>query len=354
MIDISKLSYRITCIAPSGSQLDVTSIVSNAGWEEGAKELAARISLRVHNAKYEGKYLSEIIQPGTPIFIHYDAGGISGEAVRGTVERWEPVFSNRQTSLDITAYDMMNALRHHQDDEHFREEESACDNIIRTVLGKCGVPLDYRGPSTVLGKTDFKRKYISDMVTEALKEAKKKGSGIYLARAKEGVVQIIQRGMNSPVYHFDESTNAEVIKDSFDASKIVTRVVVVGKEDEDGKPRIEATLDGKTQYGVRQVIYQMPKDSSLGEATATAQEMLKEKGDLERRTTLSAPDLPFLRKGDRIHVRAGTADGYFFVKSVRHNAEDRKMTLEIDEDKGGGAAVSSAISDESSDIGDEA
>ena len=25
--------------------------------------------------------------------------------------------------------------------------------------------------------------------------------------------------------------------------------------------------------------------------------------------------------------------GYFFVKSVRHNADDQKMTLDIDEDK---------------------
>ena len=114
---------------------------------------------------------------------------------------------------------------------------------------------------------------------------------------------------------------------------MVTRVVIVGKDGEDGKQKVEATVDGRTEFGVRQAIIDRPKDKSLDDATKSAQEILKEKGSIKRTPRLEAPDLPFLRKGDRIRVSVGTVTGYFFVKSVRHNADDQKMTLEIDEDK---------------------
>ena len=92
--------------------------------------------------------------------------------------------------------------------------------------------------------------------------------------------------------------------------------------------------------------------NDIKKATRTAREMLKEKGTLARKTTLQAPDLPFLRKGDRIRVRAGTAAGYFFVRSVRHNAADGKMTLGIDEDKEMNEALDTNHSSEASGDGD--
>ena len=349
MIDLYKMDYRVICISPEGEQLDLTPVCTDLGWEEGAKELAIRISFKIYNGKYNNKYFSESVQPGTPVYIYAIINDSAQEVARGFVEKWTPSFTNSQTVLDIEAYDEMHVLRHNQDNK-FYNDDTGTKAIITDILDTWNVPYDYQGPDVKHAKTVFRKKYLCDMIATILDEAKKKGAGFYFARAKEGIIQIIPRGTNEDVYHFDELDNAVKATESFDSSNMITRIIIVGKEDKDGKQKIEAIVDGKTEFGIRQTIINVPKDKSLDDATKTANEILKEKGALARKTNLEAPDLPFLRKGDRIHVSAGTVQGYFFVKSVRHNADDRKMTMEIDEDKEMNESIDTNSMDEGSDI----
>ena len=269
-----------------------------------------------------------------PIYVYYRFGnGGPQEAVRGTVEKWKLTFANGRTVIDLEAYDLLNATRHNQDNKYF-SEGTGTKAMFENILGDWGIPYDYKGPDVAHGKTAFKHKYLSDMFKTLLDEARKRGAGVFYIRANKGIVEIIPRGSNEDIYHFDQDINSLNLTDSFDASGTVTCAIVVGKSDKEGHEAVLSILYGeKEKFGHRQVIYPMPKDSDLEKATATAREMLKEKGTIARKTSLRVPDLPFLRKGDRIRVRAGTAAGYFFVKSVRHNADDGKMTLAIDEDK---------------------
>ena len=48
MIDLRKVDYRVICISPEGEQLDLTPICTDLGWEEGARELSVRISLKIY------------------------------------------------------------------------------------------------------------------------------------------------------------------------------------------------------------------------------------------------------------------------------------------------------------------
>lgn len=332
MVDLKNISYRVVCITPDGKQLDITRITSNLGWEEGAKELSVRISLKVYNTLYDGKRISQLIQPGTPIFIYANIGDEQKEMVRGTIEKWSPTYTNGDSVLDIEAYDEMHALRRNEDYAYFVDGVTT-KAMITQILDKWGVPYDYKGPDITHNKMVFKKSYLSDMLQKIFDDVKQKGGGVYFARAKEGKVEIIPRGVNEGIYHFDESDNAVSAKDSFDSGSIVTRVIVVGKTDEEGHQAIEATIEGRTEFGIRQAIVERQHSKSLEQATEAANQLLRERGALKRKTTITAPDLPFLRKGDCIRVCAGTVLGFFFVKSVRHNAEDQKMTLEIDEDK---------------------
>ena len=334
MIDLRDISYRVVCITPDGTQLDITSVTTGLGWEEGEKELAARISLKVYNAEYNGKRMSQLVQPGTPIFVYYVTGTEQKEAVRGTVEKWSPSYTNGSSALDIEANDMMHALRQSQDFFYFSDGVTT-QAMISEVLGKWSIPCEYKGdpPNVTHNKMVFKKNYLSDILQKIFEDVKKKGGGVFFARSTGGKVEILQRGTNEDIYHFDGNDNTISAKDSFDSGSIVTRVIIVGKTDKEGHQAVEATVDGKTEFGVRQAIIEHQKSKDLAQATEAANQLLKEKGGLKRKTSISAPDLPFLRKGDRIRVSAGTVLGYFFVKSVRHNAEDQKMTLTIDEDK---------------------
>lgn len=332
MVDLRTIEYRVVCISPDGTQLDITSITTGLGWEEGEKELSARISLRVYNVLYNGKRISQMIKPETPIFVYATIDGQQKEMVRGTVKKWAPAYTNGSSSLTIEAYDEMQPLRHNQDFAYFTDGTKT-KAMITSILDKWSVPYTYNGPDIAHNKMVFKKSYVSDMLQKILDDVKKKNGGVYFMRAKEGKVEIIPRGTNEEIYHFDELDNAVQASDSFDSNGLVTRVKIVGKTDKEGHQKVEATKDGKTEFGIRQAIIEHQSSKTLKQAEEAAEQLLKEKGALKRKTTLQAPDVPFIRKGDRVRIQAGTVMGYFFIKSIRHNAEDQKMTFEVDEDK---------------------
>lgn len=333
MIDVSTISYKVIAVTPDGSQIDVTGITSDLGWEEGRNELAVRISLRLYNADFGGKYISELVQPGTPIFVYADIGTASREVARGTVAGWNPTWSNSASSLVITAYDEMIALRRNQDNRYY-SDGTGTKAALTSLFEEWGIPLgEYKGPDVSHAKMAYKNAYLSDIVKKILDAAEKKGAGKFIVRAAEGKIYVLPRGGNEEIYHFGEAENVITAQDRFDASNLVTRVKIVGKEDKEGHRPVEAVIDGKTEFGIRQIIHVREQDKSLADAEKAAQEILKEKGDIERKINLQAPDLPTLRKGDRIHVSAGTVRGYFFVVGIRHNADDGKMQVEIEADK---------------------
>lgn len=332
MINIANIQYRVVGIMPDGTKLDLTTVCTDVGWEEGARELSARISMKVYNGFYMGKQLSEIVQPNMPVYIYAIMDGVQVKVCTGTIARWKLTFTNGQTAMDITAYDEMIALRRNQDSLYF-SDGTGTKAIITQILDKWGVPYDYKGPDVQHAKTVFKKKYLSDMVLKILDDAKMKGAGVYFMRANNGKVEIIPRGTNTTTYHLDAMNNTVSGSDDYDASAIVTRVTIVAKSDKEGHQAVLSTIDGDTKFGIRQVIYERPQDKTLEDATTAAKQILKEKGALKRKTTLTGPDIPTLRKGDRVRVRVGTIYGYFFVKSIRHNADDGKMSLEITEDK---------------------
>ena len=92
---------------------------------------------------------------------------------------------------------------------------------------------------------------------------------------------------------------------------------------------MEATLDGKTEYGVRQRIYTRSSDDTAAQAKSAGQKILDEKGEPARKTTLKGADLPFIRKGDKIRAAARTVNGFCTVLGVQHDAANRTMTMTV-------------------------
>lgn len=332
MIDLSKLCYRVVAVSPDGKQMDLTDITSALGWSEGEKELSAKITLKLANSDYQGKMISDLVRPFTPIFIYANTSGEFAEVIRGTVTKWELVESNREFFINIEAADEVQALRKNQDEFYFTDGHSS-SAIIKKIFEKWGVPHEIQIKDEKHAKKVYRKKYLCDMIQDVLKDLKEKGGGVYFIRARNGVIEIIPRGTNDTIYHFDLAENMIRTRESFDVSSIVTRVLVVGKQKTEGHQKIEATVDGKTNLGVRQVIYERDDKTSLDEAQKAAKKILEEQGEVKRKTSIEAPDIPELRKGDRIRVRSSVGEGYFFVKSIRHNAPTMRMTLELDEDK---------------------
>ncbi len=170
------------------------------------------------------------------------------------------------------------------------------------------------------------------MIADVLKDLKEKGGGTYFLRAKGGVIEIIPRGTNETIYHFDVDDSLVRVNESFDSSDTVTKVKVVGKQKEEGHQKIDSVVEGRKDLGTRQVIYQRDDKTTLEEAEKAAKKILSENG-IKRKTNIESPDIPFMRKGDRIRLRSSVGEGFFFIKSIRHDAPRQQMHMELDYDK---------------------
>ena len=187
------------------------------------------------------------------------------------------------------------------------------------------------GPNIALAKQVFRGVALKDMISDVLKQAKKRGAGKWIVRSKLGKIDIVQPGQNSPVYHFGADSNVSLVDDQQDIESLVTRVKIIGAEDKEGRAPVRATKDGRTEFGVLQdLIYERQYDN-LSAAKKAADEILEEYGKPQKKRKVIAPDLPFLRKGDMVHITAGTLNGYYIASSIRRRLKDKTMTLEVED-----------------------
>lgn len=328
MYNLVKMEYRVVVVAAEGEQLDVTNITTGLGWSEGEKELSAKISCKLAITDVGGKSLDEIVTVNTPLIIYAGDGEEFVEVMRGNVSKLELVEANNEFYINTECTDEAHGLRHTQDDFYFTDGHSSTA-ILEKILNDAGTPYEIKIKDGIHSKKVYRQKYYSDVIADVLKDLKEKTHEEYFIRAKEGVIEITPRGTNETIYHFDIDSNVTRVRESFDASKVVTKVKVVGKEKTEGHQALESVVEGNTELGTRQVIYRRHDKETLEEAESAAKKLLDENG-VQRKTSLEAPDVPSLRKGDKIRLHSSLGDGFFYVKSIRHDAPQMKMTLELD------------------------
>lgn len=329
MIDIRKLTYKLIAILEDGSKLDISRATEDLGWEEGENELAMRLSFTVYNTLYQGKSLSELLKPGCLVTVIADWGDGTEEVARGIIMDWDTDVSNSTDTLSILAYDELFYLQKSQDNRYITAG-TGTKTAITGILKDWGIPLGkYDGPDISHAKTLFKNDYLADIITDLLETAAKQGKDTYVVRASKGKVSVLKTGSNQDVYHFDEDSNLTVTKDAIHTQNLVTRVKIIGKEDSKGRQPVQAVLDGQIQYGIRQRIYNRKENDKLSAAKAEAQKIIDEDGKPEHKISFQAPDVPMLRKGDQIHAKTRTQEGYFIVQSIQHNAAEASMTMSV-------------------------
>ena len=334
MIDLSKIDYRCVVIDENSNQYNIEDYIYSLGWEENKNELSVRLSFTAKNDETAKGKLSSLIKPGCLVGIFAADGNCHDEEVaRGFVVDWNTSLQNSSDGLKCTAYDNLYALQKSQDNR-FYPSGTGTQSIITGLLDDYEIPTKgYSGPNVSHGKLKYNSSYVSDIIRDVLDDAKKKGAGTYLLRSAKGYSDVVARGSNTDVYVFTLE-NTKSISSSMSTAELVTRVRVIGQEDDDGNSSVEATLNGLTQFGIRQKIYSRgSSDESLDEAKTAAQEILDENGSVSQEITVTSPDVPFIRKGDLVYIMAGVSNDYFYVKGIRHDCESYSMTMELEKAK---------------------
>lgn len=328
MLRIGTVKYGLHLLTETGVSYNLLGACDALGWEEGEGELALRISVTLFNGKVKGVPLEQLAKPGCVLVVLADLGDGEREVARGSIQEWNPDDSSSSNTLALTAYDELFPLSKSQDNRYVTAG-TGTKTALLAIFDDWKIPQgDYRGPDIPNPKTAYKNAMVADIALDLLKTAKKQGQGDYLIRMEQGKVSVLPQGSNETVWHFEEDV-LESTGHSSSIAELVTRVKVTGTEDKDGRAPVEAVLDGRTEFGIRQKLVTRSKNDSLSTAKAEAQTILDEAGKPVESISLQAPDIPTLRKGDKIHAQTRRINGYCLVKSVRHSVANKSMSLSV-------------------------
>lgn len=330
MINVSQVNYSLILFTSDGQQLDLRPFMRSLVWEENAKELAVRLEVELQNVQASGgKWLHQLLPLGSQLFLYADWGAGRQEIFRGSVFVWD-YRTDPLGCFTVTVYDQLIYLKS-KDDRYYSAGQTA-RAIIQDIAKSWNIPLGtVQGPDIALSKQVFRGDALADMMFSVLDQAKKRGAGKWVVRSKQGKIDIIRQGQNTPVYCFTHDSNVESIEDRQDIEDLVTRVKVLGGEENEGRAPVVAQLDGRTEFGVLQEVVYRRQFDSLTAAKEAAQDILRERGQPRKKRRVLGPDLPFLRKGDKVKIVAGTLNGYYIVSSVIHNATERIMSMEVED-----------------------
>lgn len=328
MIDVANIKYRLVVMTEDKKQYNIKEFVENLGWEENDGELAVRISFTAKNDKTSAGLISSLAKPGCLVGIFASHGSTDEEVARGYITDWKPTLSGNKDKFDVICYDELYNLQESQELIYY-SSGIGTKSAITKIFDDWQIPMDkYEGPDVTHGKLAYKTEMLSDVLLDILDDAKKKGGGSAMIRAAKGKVSVIEWGSNTTVYHF-EADNTKQVSHKKSTSGMITRVKIIGQEDDDGRSSVEAVVNGLTKFGVRQKIYIRGKDDSVSDAQSAAQEIIDEKGRVKEDITVQAPDIPFIRKGDLVHMTVGTLKDYYYVKGIRHDADSGSMTMDL-------------------------
>ena len=328
-IDLYKLSYTVYAKDSGGNKHNVTGILEELGWDENENELSTKISFKVMSKKTKHGTTSQILKPGNTVLVYANVGSGSQEVTRGKILHWKNSRTNETHGIEVVAYDDLYNLQMSQDYFLFASGKTAKARI-KQILGKWGVPLGkYQGPTCRLGKKKYEAKYLSDIILDILKKGGKKDGAKYIFRGTKGKAEVIKRGSNSRIYVFDVK-NTIMREKTADATDMVTKVKIVSKTKKAKVAKTVAVVKGDTKkFGTLQQIYNKDDDESVSEAKKTAKGIIKRKGKIQREGQVKAPDVPFLRKGDKIKMNFKTLKGYYYVTRISHDADTKTMTMTI-------------------------
>ncbi|MDR2168107.1 MAG: DUF2634 domain-containing protein [Clostridiales bacterium] len=157
---------------------------------------------------------------------------------------------------------------------------------------------------------------------------KEKTGQDFVASWRGGQLVIAGYGGNNPVYRLDRNGTISTVNKT-DINNLVTKVKVYGRQDDAGRSQVEAVVAGDTRFGTLQDIILRDSNKSLADAKAEADTLLARRGRPEEMIIWNGPDLPFLRKGDKVEIEAGNLQGFFFVEAVVHFGKTRRMKLTL-------------------------
>lgn len=315
-------------IVSGGTKYNVTPAIIEIDRSDSEKQIAQRVTLRLMNVQVNGSWLAGIFKPRDRVFLNANDGTKTEEVFRGYL--WSRTYesSTNDREIKLVCYDNLIYMQESDDSLYFSSGKSTKD-VVSSICSKWGVKLSYSYNSITHSKLPLRGNLYDIFTADILDLVKKKTGKKYVVLSERDTMHVKPQGANTTIYHFLAGKNVIKTASGWTMEGVVTKVVIVGKANDDGKEPIEATYTGDTKkYGTLQRILTGSDSTSLAEAKEEAQYAIKENGAPKWEYEVTAPDVPWIRKGDKVYVSAGDiTKKYLIVISVERTFDGKNCEM---------------------------
>lgn len=292
-------------IISGGTKYNVTPAIISVERTESENQIAQRVTLNLMNLKVNGSWMAGIFNARDRVYLYANDGAKDVEVFRGYLWSRAYASSTSDREIKLVCYDNLIYFQESDDTLYFSSGKST-EEVVSSICSKWGVNLSYSYSSITHSKLPLRGNLYDIFTADILDLVKKKTGEKYVIVSDKDTMYVKPEGANSTIYHFLGGQNVVKTASGWTMEGVITQVVIVGKANNDGKEPIEATVTGDTQkYGTLQRILNSNHSASLAEAKEEAQYIIKEKGSPKWEYEVTAPDVPWIRKGDKVYVSAG-------------------------------------------------
>lgn len=318
-------------VSTNGKKYDLTPLLQNIDTSDREKEWACRATVDLMD--FTGDGLASYITDTSRVFLYADDGSRKDEVFRGFVWGGTNQHSLNEKNIQIKCYDNLIFMQE-SEESLFYTEGKATKTIFSDICSKWGIKLSYGYQSITHSKLALRGNLSDIMTADVLDLVKDRTGAKYVILSKKDVMCVNGVGSNATVYAFKAGQNAMQTRSEWTKDGMITKVVILGKADDNERQAVEATVAGNTSgYGTLQKVITRDSNTTLADAKTEANNIIKKNGKPTIEYELRAVDVPWIRKGDKVKVTADNLPkSYFIVKSVdrsiTNKSKDMTLTLE--------------------------
>lgn len=325
--------YTVYIISGS-TKYNVTPAVMGQDRSEPDGQIAQRVTLQLANVNVGDTLLSSLLKARNRVFIYANDGTKEDEVFRGYLWTRARTDSLNDNEIKYICYDNLIYFQESEDSLYFSSGKDTKD-IVSSICDKWGIKLQYSYDTITHSKLPL-RGHLSDIfMTDILEPVKKRTKKKYVILSEKDTMVVRPVGANSTVYRFVAGKNVTKVASGWTMDGVITKVIITGKADKEDREPIEAEVSGNTsEYGTLQKIQKRDENTSLADAKIEAKNTVDENGAPKWEYQITAPDIPWIRKGDRIYVSAGEIEGYRIITDIDRTIDRkrREMSLTLEDE----------------------
>lgn len=326
-VDIGKMTYDLELMTETGTVYNLSPVLISMQWEDSKSELSQRGTFILVNTALDGAWLHMIAKIGCFVMVYSNWGEGRQLVYQGKIWEWTYSSGNNK-ELTLATYDNGKFLMQSRDSYYFSAGLNTID-ILSSICTDWGITLDYQWRETMTHEKKIFEASLAEIILSLVEDVSAHCDTTPVCYWNGNALTVVEQGKNEYVFYLDH-VRTSTTRHKISVNELVTQVKLVGTADDDGRSVVETVVSGDQSFGVLQHILTRDSDKTLEDAMAEAETYLEERSTPEEEISVVAVDVPFLRKGEKIKLCAGSLIGHYHVLGVCHNATQKQMTLTLE------------------------